>query len=141
MVEGRISQGVIVGEHSDLGGGSSTMGTLSGGGTVRVSVGRHCLIGANAGTGISLGDRCTIEAGLYVTAGTIIDVIDETGTSLRTSRAGNCRPFRHVVHPQQQERQSRVPDESGCHSAERSTALAQLNQHGCVGTHLRPDPA
>lgn len=84
MVEGRISQGVIVGEHSDLGGGSSTMGTLSGGGTVRVSVGRHCLIGANAGTGISLGDRCTIEAGLYITAGTIIDVVDETGTSLRT---------------------------------------------------------
>jgi 2,3,4,5-tetrahydropyridine-2-carboxylate N-succinyltransferase len=84
MVEGRISQGVLVGEHSDLGGGSSTMGTLSGGGKVRVSVGRHCLIGANAGTGISLGDRCTIEAGLYITAGTVIDVIDETGTSLRT---------------------------------------------------------
>lgn len=86
MIEGRISQGVVVGEHTDLGGGSSTMGTLSGGGTVRVSVGRHCLIGANGGTGISLGDRCTIEAGLYITAGTVIDVIDETGTSLRTAK-------------------------------------------------------
>jgi 2,3,4,5-tetrahydropyridine-2,6-dicarboxylate N-succinyltransferase len=86
MIEGRISQGVVVGEHTDLGGSSSTMGTLSGGGTVKVSVGRHCLIGANAGTGISLGDRCTIEAGLYITAGSIIDVIDETGTTLRTAK-------------------------------------------------------
>jgi 2,3,4,5-tetrahydropyridine-2,6-dicarboxylate N-succinyltransferase len=86
MIEGRISQGVIVGEHTDLGGSSSTMGTLSGGGTVKVSVGRHCLIGANAGTGISLGDRCTIEAGLYITSGTVIDVIDETGTTLRSAK-------------------------------------------------------
>lgn len=72
MVEGRISAGVVVGAGSDLGGGASTMGTLSGGGKVLISVGRHCLIGANAGTGIPLGDNCTIEAGLYITAGTVV---------------------------------------------------------------------
>ncbi len=70
MVEGRISQGVVVGDGSDIGGGASTMGTLSGGGEVRVSLGERCLIGANAGVGIPLGDECIIEAGLYVTAGT-----------------------------------------------------------------------
>ncbi|MGB5323840.1 MAG: DapH/DapD/GlmU-related protein, partial [Pseudomonadales bacterium] len=70
MIEGRISAGVVVGEGSDLGGGSSTMGTLSGGGNVIISVGENCLIGANAGIGIGLGDRCIVEAGLYITAGT-----------------------------------------------------------------------
>jgi 2,3,4,5-tetrahydropyridine-2-carboxylate N-succinyltransferase len=70
MVEGRISQGVVVGDGSDIGGGASTMGTLSGGGAVRVSLGERCLIGANAGVGIPLGDDCIIEAGLYLTAGT-----------------------------------------------------------------------
>ena len=70
MIEGRISQGVTVGEGSDLGGGASTTGTLSGGNEVVVSIGEECLIGANAGTAIPLGDRCTIEAGLYITGGT-----------------------------------------------------------------------
>ncbi len=70
MVEGRISQGVVVGEGSDIGGGASIMGTLSGGGTDRIRVGRRCLLGANSGIGISLGDDCVVEAGLYVTAGT-----------------------------------------------------------------------
>lgn len=70
MVEGRISQGVIVGDGSDVGGGASIMGTLSGGGKQVVSVGKRCLLGANAGLGISLGDDCVVEAGLYVTAGT-----------------------------------------------------------------------
>ncbi|MDA0636504.1 2,3,4,5-tetrahydropyridine-2,6-dicarboxylate N-succinyltransferase [Nonomuraea sp. MCN248] len=70
MVEGRISAGVVLGEGSDLGGGASIMGTLSGGGKEVVSVGERCLIGANAGIGISLGDDCVVEAGLYVTAGT-----------------------------------------------------------------------
>ncbi|MGA1674945.1 MAG: DapH/DapD/GlmU-related protein [Pseudomonadales bacterium] len=79
MVEGRISQGVIVGAHSDLGGSASTMGTLSGGGNIRITLGEHCLIGANAGTGIPLGDRCTIEAGLYITAGTRVRLIDADG--------------------------------------------------------------
>ncbi|WP_068403364.1 2,3,4,5-tetrahydropyridine-2,6-dicarboxylate N-succinyltransferase [Kribbia dieselivorans] len=70
MVEGRISQGVVVGDGSDIGGGASTMGTLSGGGTERVSIGERCLIGAEAGIGIALGNDCVVEAGLYVTAGT-----------------------------------------------------------------------
>jgi 2,3,4,5-tetrahydropyridine-2-carboxylate N-succinyltransferase len=72
MVEGRISAGVTVGAHTDIGGGSSIMGTLSGGGKEVISIGEHCLIGANAGIGISLGDACTVEAGLYVTAGTLV---------------------------------------------------------------------
>lgn len=79
MIEGRISAGVFVGKGSDLGGGCSTMGTLSGGGNIIISVGEDCLVGANAGVGIPLGDRCKIEAGLYVTAGTIVNVIDDTG--------------------------------------------------------------
>lgn len=76
MVEGRISQGVVVGDGSDIGGGASLMGTLSGGGGIRVSVGRRCLIGANAGLGIPLGDDCIVEAGLYLTAGTKVAVND-----------------------------------------------------------------
>lgn len=78
MVEGRISQGVVIGNGSDIGGGASTMGTLSGGGTERVSIGERCLIGANAGVGIALGDDCVVEAGLYVTAGTKLKVNGET---------------------------------------------------------------
>jgi 2,3,4,5-tetrahydropyridine-2-carboxylate N-succinyltransferase len=76
MVEGRISAGVVVDEGSDLGGGSSVMGTLSGGGTEVISVGKRCLVGANAGIGISLGDDCVVEAGLYVTAGTRVTLPD-----------------------------------------------------------------
>ncbi|MFU8817526.1 MAG: DapH/DapD/GlmU-related protein [Pseudomonadales bacterium] len=87
MVEGRISQGVVVGAHSDLGGSSSTMGTLSGGGEIKITIGSNCLIGANAGTGIPLGDRCTIEAGLYITAGTPVVVLDEHGTTVKTVKA------------------------------------------------------
>ena len=70
MVEGRISAGVIVGDGTDIGGGASIMGTLSGGGTEQITIGERCLLGANAGIGISLGDDCVVEAGLYVTAGT-----------------------------------------------------------------------
>ncbi|MFA5495465.1 MAG: 2,3,4,5-tetrahydropyridine-2,6-dicarboxylate N-succinyltransferase [Porticoccaceae bacterium] len=77
MVEGRISAGVFVGPGSDLGGGCSTMGTLSGGGNIVISVGKECLIGANAGIGIPLGDRCTVEAGLYITAGTKVLMLDD----------------------------------------------------------------
>jgi 2,3,4,5-tetrahydropyridine-2-carboxylate N-succinyltransferase len=70
MVEGRVSAGVVVGRDSDIGGGASIMGTLSGGGTEVISIGERCLIGANAGIGIALGDDCVVEAGLYVTAST-----------------------------------------------------------------------
>jgi 2,3,4,5-tetrahydropyridine-2-carboxylate N-succinyltransferase len=76
MVEGRISAGVVVGDGSDIGGGASIMGTLSGGGTEVVSIGRRCLLGANAGIGISLGDDCVVEAGCYVTAGTKVTLLD-----------------------------------------------------------------
>jgi 2,3,4,5-tetrahydropyridine-2-carboxylate N-succinyltransferase len=80
MVEGRISQGVVVGDGSDIGGGASTMGTLSGGGTERVSIGERCLLGAESGLGIALGDDCVVEAGLYVTAGTKVTLPDGTVT-------------------------------------------------------------
>ena len=76
MVEGRISAGVIVGDGSDVGGGASIMGTLSGGGTEVITVGKGCLIGANAGVGLSLGDNCVVEAGLYVTAGSKVTLPD-----------------------------------------------------------------
>ena len=77
MVEGRISQGVIVGEGSDIGGGASIMGTLSGGGKQRVAIGSRALLGANAGVGISIGDDSVVEAGLYITAGTKVAIVDE----------------------------------------------------------------
>ncbi|HEX6920113.1 MAG TPA: 2,3,4,5-tetrahydropyridine-2,6-dicarboxylate N-succinyltransferase [Actinomycetes bacterium] len=83
MVEGRISAGVVVGDGSDVGGGSSIMGTLSGGGTTVISVGRNCLLGANAGVGISLGDNCVVEAGCYVTAGTKVTLQDGTVVKAR----------------------------------------------------------
>lgn len=87
MVEGRISAGVIVGEGSDLGGGCSTMGTLSGGGNIVISVGKESLIGANAGIGIPLGDRCTVESGLYITAGTKVALLDENNQLVENIKA------------------------------------------------------
>ncbi|MFE9743422.1 2,3,4,5-tetrahydropyridine-2,6-dicarboxylate N-succinyltransferase [Saccharothrix saharensis] len=78
MVEGRISAGVVVGDGSDVGGGASIMGTLSGGGKQVISIGERCLIGANGGVGISLGDDCVVEAGLYITAGTKVTAADGT---------------------------------------------------------------
>ena len=86
MVEGRISQGVVVGDGSDIGGGASIMGTLSGGGKEVISIGERCLLGANAGVGISLGDDCVVEAGLYVTAGSKVVLADEP------PRADGSRP-------------------------------------------------
>ena len=83
MVEGRISAGVVVGDGSDVGGGASIMGTLSGGGTEVISIGKRCLLGANAGVGISLGDDCVVEAGLYVTAGTKVTMPDGTAVKAR----------------------------------------------------------
>lgn len=87
MIEGRISAGVSVGEGSDLGGGCSTMGTLSGGGNIVISVGKECLIGANAGIGIPLGDRCTVEAGLFITAGTKVAMLDADSALVETVKA------------------------------------------------------
>ncbi|PFG20384.1 2,3,4,5-tetrahydropyridine-2,6-dicarboxylate N-succinyltransferase [Serinibacter salmoneus] len=113
MIEGRVSQGVVVGDGSDIGGGASIMGTLSGGGKERVVIGRNCLLGANAGLGISLGDGCVVEAGLYLTAGTKVRVLgdlgvdvshakrDDDGTPLLSARALSGATFllfrRHSV--------------------------------------------
>lgn len=83
MVEGRISAGVVVGDGSDIGGGASIMGTLSGGGKQVISVGERCLLGANSGIGISLGDDCVIEAGCYVTSGTKVQMPDGTTAKAR----------------------------------------------------------
>lgn len=87
MIEGRISAGVFVGKGSDLGGGCSTMGTLSGGGNIIISVGDECLLGANSGIGIPLGDRCTVESGLYITAGTKVIMLDLDGKTVDTIKA------------------------------------------------------
>jgi len=87
MIEGRISAGVIIGKGSDLGGGCSTMGTLSGGGNIIISVGENCLLGANAGIGIPLGDRCTVEAGLYITAGTKVNLLDDNNDLVEVIKA------------------------------------------------------
>ncbi|WKD57888.1 2,3,4,5-tetrahydropyridine-2,6-dicarboxylate N-succinyltransferase [Corynebacterium capitovis DSM 44611] len=82
MVEGRISAGVVVGDGTDIGGGASIMGTLSGGGKETITLGQRCLLGANSGVGISLGDDCVVEAGLYVTAGTKVIVTSGVAAAL-----------------------------------------------------------
>ncbi|MFD4670875.1 2,3,4,5-tetrahydropyridine-2,6-dicarboxylate N-succinyltransferase [Lentzea sp. NPDC058450] len=98
MVEGRISGGVVVGDGSDVGGGSSIMGTLSGGGKQVISIGERCLLGANAGLGISLGDDCVVEAGLYITAGTKVTLPDgEVVKALSLSGQSNLLFIRDSV--------------------------------------------
>jgi 2,3,4,5-tetrahydropyridine-2-carboxylate N-succinyltransferase len=98
MVEGRISGGVVVGDGSDVGGGASIMGTLSGGGKQVISVGERCLLGANAGLGISLGDDCVVEAGLYITAGTKVTLPDgEVVKALSLSGQSNLLFIRDSV--------------------------------------------
>jgi 2,3,4,5-tetrahydropyridine-2-carboxylate N-succinyltransferase len=95
MVEGRISQGVIVGDGSDIGGGASIMGTLSGGGREKVVIGQRALLGANSGVGISIGDDSVVEAGLYVTAGTKVTVIDGDGE--RSAKAGELSGIANLL--------------------------------------------
>ncbi|MFD7099238.1 2,3,4,5-tetrahydropyridine-2,6-dicarboxylate N-succinyltransferase [Streptomyces xanthophaeus] len=98
MVEGRISAGVVVGDGSDIGGGASTMGTLSGGGKQIISIGERCLVGAEAGVGIALGDECIVEAGLYVTAGTRVTLPDgQIVKALELSGASNILFRRNSV--------------------------------------------
>ncbi|HEX8121948.1 MAG TPA: 2,3,4,5-tetrahydropyridine-2,6-dicarboxylate N-succinyltransferase [Solirubrobacteraceae bacterium] len=94
MVEGRISAGVVVGDGSDIGGGASIMGTLSGGGTEVIAIGERCLLGANAGIGISLGDECIVEAGLYLTAGTRVTMPDDTVVKARELSGASGLLFR-----------------------------------------------
>jgi 2,3,4,5-tetrahydropyridine-2-carboxylate N-succinyltransferase len=95
MVEGRISQGVVVGDGSDIGGGASIMGTLSGGGKHKVSIGARALLGANAGVGISIGDDSVVEAGLYVTAGTKVTILDTNGE--RTAKASELSGVANIL--------------------------------------------
>jgi 2,3,4,5-tetrahydropyridine-2-carboxylate N-succinyltransferase len=94
MVEGRISAGVVVGDGTDIGGGASIMGTLSGGGTEVITIGSGCLIGANAGVGISLGDDCVVEAGLYLTAGSKVRLPDDSVAKARDLSGANNLLFR-----------------------------------------------
>ncbi|MCK0438108.1 2,3,4,5-tetrahydropyridine-2,6-dicarboxylate N-succinyltransferase [Gordonia alkaliphila] len=94
MVEGRISAGVVIGDGTDIGGGASTMGTLSGGGKEIISIGRRCLLGANAGCGIPLGDDCVVEAGLYITAGTKVTGPDGKVVKARALAGRNNLLFR-----------------------------------------------
>jgi 2,3,4,5-tetrahydropyridine-2-carboxylate N-succinyltransferase len=94
MVEGRISAGVIVGDGTDIGGGASIMGTLSGGGKEVISIGEKCLLGANSGTGISLGDNCVIEAGVYITASAKIKLPDGDVVKAKTLSGASNLLFR-----------------------------------------------
>ena len=159
MVEGRISAGVVVGDHSDIGGGASIMGTLSGGGKQDVSVGERCLLGANAGIGISLGNDCVVEAGLYVTAGTrvtlpdgeIIKAVDLSGLPTCCSGATRSparsrsspqrllgRPQRRTARPQLTDRERRPcvwPPGTSTRSGQ-AAAAARLAIPGGAGHRL-----
>jgi len=94
MVEGRISAGVVVGDGSDIGGGASIMGTLSGGGKELISIGQRTLLGANSGIGISLGDDCVVEAGVYITAGSKISLPDGKVVKAKELSGGSNLLFR-----------------------------------------------
>jgi len=116
MVEGRISAGVVVGDGSDIGGGASIMGTLSGGGQEVISVGEKCLIGANAGLGISLGDNCVIEAGLYLTAGSKVLLPDSKIVKAKELSGGNNLLFRRNSQTGAIEAQTRTGSWGGLNS-------------------------
>ena len=140
MVEGRISAGVVVGDGSDIGGGASIMGTLSGGGKQVISIGERCLLGANAGIGISLGDDCVVEAGCYVTAGTKVTLPDRTA-SRRWSRPRELSGRRQrAVPPQLGHRRRRGGAVAGRgHRAQRGPAR-QLTD-GRAATHRDEPPS
>ena len=113
MIEGRISAGVVLGDQSDLGGGASVMGTLSGGGHEVISIGERCLVGANAGCGISLGDDCVVEAGLYLTAGTPVTMASGPVRKARDLSGGTQMLFRRNGATGAVEMVPRVPDWGG----------------------------
>lgn len=119
MIEGRISAGVIIGDGSDMGGGASTMGTLSGGGKEKISVGKNCLIGANAGIGISLGDRVKIESGLYLTAKTKVTVLNPDGSEKKVVKGFELSGCSDMTF--------RRNGESGRIEAVPSTTVVELN--------------
>jgi 2,3,4,5-tetrahydropyridine-2-carboxylate N-succinyltransferase len=103
MIEGRISAGVVIGKNSDLGGGCSTMGTLSGGNDIKISIGENCLLGANSGLGIPLGDNCIIEAGLYITGGSKITKYNsnnEPESVIKASELAGCNNLLFIRNSQ-----------------------------------------
>jgi 2,3,4,5-tetrahydropyridine-2,6-dicarboxylate N-succinyltransferase len=116
MVEGRISAGVVVGDGTDIGGGASIMGTLSGGGQEVISVGEKCLIGANAGLGISLGNNCVVEAGLYLTAGSKVLLPDNSIVKAKELSGGNNLLFRRNSQTGSIEAQNRTGSWGGLNS-------------------------
>lgn len=115
MIEGRISSGVVLGDQSDLGGGASVMGTLSGGGKEVISIGERCLVGSNGGCGISLGDDCVVEAGLYLTAGTPVTMPDGSVRKARDLSEGSQMLFRRNGTTGAVEMVPRVSDWGGLH--------------------------
>ena len=117
MVEGRISAGVVIGDGSDIGGGASIMGTLSGGGKEVISVGEKSLIGANAGIGISIGNNCVVEAGLYVTAGSKVTLPDGTKTKAAALSGEDNLLFRRNSQTGAREVVSRTGSWGGLNSA------------------------
>ena len=140
MVEGRISAGVVVGDGSDIGGGASIMGTLSGGGTKVISIGERCLLGANSGLGISLGDDCVVEAGLYLTAGTrvrlpdgeVVKARELSGASgllfRRNSQTGAVEAraaHRQLGRPQRRPTRQPVAPRPGWHSSSVGTSASR----------------
>lgn len=125
MIEGRVSAGVTIGANSDLGGGCSTMGTLSGGGNIIISVGEECLIGANAGLGIPLGDRCIVESGLYITAGTKVSMLDAERQVVETVAARELQGMSDLLF-----RRNSVSGAVECLSNKTAVQLnAELHQH------------
>ena len=131
MVEGRISSGVVVGRDSDVGGGASIMGTLSGGGQQVISIGERCLLGANAGIGIALGDDCVVEAGLYVTAATKVTLPDGDVVKALTLSGESGLLF----HPQLGDRGDRGPAPGGHRRRAQRRSARELRQ---VWRQVRP---
>ncbi|GMA86036.1 hypothetical protein GCM10025868_12860 [Angustibacter aerolatus] len=126
MVEGRIVQGVVVGDGTDVGGGASILGTLSGGGTDVVSIGERCLLGANSGCGISLGDDCVIEAGLYVTAGTKVTLVGGERAGQVVKAREPVRRVEHAAAPQLGVRRRRGGRPAGHHRRAQRRAAREL---------------
>jgi 2,3,4,5-tetrahydropyridine-2,6-dicarboxylate N-succinyltransferase len=116
MVEGRISAGVVVGCESDVGGSASIMGTLSGGGKEVISVGQRCLLGANSGIGISLGDDCIVEAGCYITAGSLVKLPDDRVVKARTLSGASGLLYRRNAQTGSLEVRPRVVEWDGLNS-------------------------
>ena len=138
MVEGRISAGVVVGDGSDVGGGASIHGTLSGGGTTVISIGERCLLGANAGLGIPLGDDCIVEAGLYLTSGTLVSLPDGDVVKARELSGASNLLFRRNSQTGAVEAVPRTGSWGGLNAALHAN---QLSSAGALALGQRSAPA